>query len=285
MITRLLSSIHEIKQHKKMLSLQRGIHSNRYMMMTLLMVIMIITSNIFPLMEKNGGGALIHASSLIFKKQESLPIIQVIQTAQNTNDRLTPIDSISFKKTIPNMNDNLVLLNPKDKKQKIIGFGCAMTEASSFVFSTMNEDVKRQILDLYWSPKGLNYTVGRIPMNSCDFSLGTYSCDDVNGDYDLKYFNINRDKLFKYPLVSRVVNNTRTFNGKPLKLFLSPWSPPAWMKINNDMNGSSTPIGLINETRILDSWALYYSKYITAYKNLGVPFWGLTVQNEPEFAA
>jgi glucosylceramidase len=50
------------------------------------------------------------------------------------------------------------------------------------------------------------------------------------------------------------------------------------------MDGSSTP-GLIQDSRIFQSWALYYSKFLSAYKAQGIPFWGLTIQNEPEFAA
>jgi glucosylceramidase len=64
-------------------------------------------------------------------------------------------------------------------------------------------------------------------------------------------------------------------NGK-LKLFVSPWSPPAWMKDNNDMlhGGRLKP-------SFRQSWANYYVKFIKAYESAGIPVWGLTVQNEP----
>ncbi|KAG2389544.1 hypothetical protein C9374_014104 [Naegleria lovaniensis] len=241
------------------------------------------------------------SSSSIVQAKQVPKFIRVIQTAQHTSDRLTPVAPLYFKKR----NDvrasfdpsriqqrqgntdepNIVLLNPNHLLQKIIGFGCAITESASFVFSTMNERLKQDILNLYWSPSGLNYTIGRIPMNSCDFALGTYSCDDTANDFELKDFSIQRDKLYKLPMALRVVNTTATFHGKPLKLFLSPWSPPAWMKTNHDMNGSGLPLGLINNTQVLKSWALYFSKYVEAYKREGINFWGLTVQNEPEYAA
>ncbi len=32
-------------------------------------------------------------------------------------------------------------------------------------------------------------------------------------------------------------------------------------------------------------WAQFISDSITAYHNNGIPMWGLTIQNEPEFAA
>ena len=33
------------------------------------------------------------------------------------------------------------------------------------------------------------------------------------------------------------------------------------------------------------TWAKYLSKWVTAYEAQGLPVWGITVQNEPEFAA
>ena len=75
----------------------------------------------------------------------------------------------------------------------------------------------------------------------------------------------------------------------PIKLLASPWSPPAWMKnsINGSasMTGSSTPNGLKDDPKVKLSWAKYIAKFITSYENKGVPIWGITPQNEPEFAA
>lgn len=68
-----------------------------------------------------------------------------------------------------------------------------------------------------------------------------------------------------------------------INLFLTPWSPPAWMKTNGQMDGSNAP-GLIQRPEIFTSWALFFSKFITAYQQRGINFWGLTVQNEPENA-
>ena len=60
-----------------------------------------------------------------------------------------------------------------------------------------------------------------------------------------------------------------------LKLFGSPWSPPAWMKDNNDMLWGGS---LLEEAK--SAWAQYFAKWITAYEAQGVPVWGVTVQNE-----
>lgn len=51
------------------------------------------------------------------------------------------------------------------------------------------------------------------------------------------------------------------------------------------MDSSAEPNGLREDVRVLDAWALYFSKFATAYAAAGAPLWGFTVQNEPEFAA
>jgi len=80
------------------------------------------------------------------------------------------------------------------------------------------------------------------------------------------------------PLVKAAMNASQA----PINFFLTPWSAPAWMKINGEMDGSASPLGMIQSDDVFTSWSLFYSKFITAYKNAGINFWGLTVQNEPE---
>ena len=59
-------------------------------------------------------------------------------------------------------------------------------------------------------------------------------------------------------------------------MFVSPWSPPAWMKDNDTMaqGGKLKP-------QFMQSWANYYVKFIKSYEALAIPIWGLSVQNEP----
>ena len=71
--------------------------------------------------------------------------------------------------------------------------------------------------------------------------------------------------------------------GLHLRLLASPWSPPAWMKLPGPtgqrlMTGSAAPNGL--DPKMQRPWADYFSKWLSAYKEHGVHFWGVTVQNE-----
>src|SRR5436309_584390 len=64
--------------------------------------------------------------------------------------------------------------------------------------------------------------------------------------------------------------------GGKLTPFGSPWSPPAFMKDNNNMlHGGKLKL------EFYQSWANYYTKFIKAYQREGIPIWGITIQNEP----
>jgi glucosylceramidase len=81
-----------------------------------------------------------------------------------------------------------------------------------------------------FDPNGdLRFTRGRLTMNANDYSRAWYSCDTVAGDFQLKYFNIEHDKAN----VIRLIKKAQKYQPK-MTFWVSPWSPPAWMKINNE---------------------------------------------------
>ena len=71
-------------------------------------------------------------------------------------------------------------------------------------------------------------------MGSADFSLSTYSLDDTPGDTNMSHFDdkLTRDSKYVLPLARAA---RAAAGGDALRLFFSPWSPPAWMKINDNM--------------------------------------------------
>lgn len=172
--------------------------------------------------------------------------------------------------------------------QTILGFGGAFTEASAINFFKLPQSVQHQVVDLYFGPSGIGYSMGRVHINSCDFSEKSYSFDEIPGDYEMEYFDaeVTHDEAAMMPLIRLAMESA----GKPLRLVASPWSPPSWMKVpmsdgRQYMNGSATPNGLKSDPRVMKSWALYISKWISAYESKGVPIWAVTPQNEPEFPA
>jgi len=194
-------------------------------------------------------------------------------TARDTAHRLSELEPVEFVPSTDSTKPSL-FVDTAVHFQTIIGFGGAFTEAASVTLDKMPPHLRKEILDAYFSQeKGNAYTLCRTPINSCDFSTGNYAYTEVEGDVGLDYFQIDRDRQSLIPMIREAMGLS---NGK-LKLFASPWSPPAWMKTNGQMNGGGK---LRPEYRT--AWANYYVRYIQEYAQAGIPIWGLTVQNEPE---
>jgi len=199
--------------------------------------------------------------------------IIVYTTADSSNLRLSVTDTIYFKeKGQPFENEVTVFVDPSKTFQTYFGIGAALTDASAETFYKLPLNTQKEFITAYFdSKKGIGYTVARTNMNSCDFSSDMYTYVQ-DGDKELKTFTIDHDKKFKIPFIKEAM----IASGGKLNLFASPWSPPSWMKDNNDMlhGGKLKP-------EFYHSWAMYFTKFIKAYEKEGIPVWGATVQNEP----
>lgn len=199
--------------------------------------------------------------------------VLVYTTADSSDWRLSVTDTLSFtEKGQPFENEVLVFVDPGKSFQTYMGIGAALTDASAEVFAKLSKEKQQEFLTAHFDKeKGLGYTIARTNINSCDFSSDMYSYV-TEGDKELKSFNIEHDRRYKIPLIKAAMNAA----GGKLNLFASPWSPPAWMKTNNDMlhGGKLKP-------EFYNSWALYYTKFIKEYEKEGIPVWGISIQNEP----
>ena len=200
--------------------------------------------------------------------------VEVYLTARDTKDRLTPHNPLVFEPLPqPDESSPAILLDASKTFQVIEGFGGALTDAAAETYSKLPEKIRHEILNAYFNPGiGIGYSLCRTHINSCDFSSSSYAYDDVAGDTKLEHFSIAHDRQFRIPLIKDALAVSRN----SFKIFASPWSPPAWMKTNNDMlhGGSLKP-----EYR--QAWADYFVRFARAYKNEGISLWGITVQNEP----
>lgn len=199
-------------------------------------------------------------------------MIRVFSTCKNRNDRLAPLKGLAF-----GADDDFrvpsVMVDAATRFQEIEGFGGAFTEAASSTLDQMPKALREKVLDAYFDPEtGLGYTLCRTHINSCDFSCGYYAYVEKDGDFDLDTFDIGRDRESLLPMIRDALKRN-----PHLKIFASPWSPPAWMKTTGVMNRGGK---LRPECR--QAWAHYYCRYLEAYAKEGVSIWGLTVQNEPE---
>ena len=186
---------------------------------------------------------------------------------------MTPTDTLTFQPSEPTSEGKVyVFVDPTRTFQPFIGIGGALTDAAAETFAKLPAARQDELIAAYYSAdRGIGYTLARTSIHSCDFSSESYTYV-AEGDKDLSSFSIAHDLRYRIPLIKRAMAAT----GNRLKLFASPWSPPAYMKDNNDMlhGGHLRP-------EFYRAWALYYTKFIKSYRQAGVPIWGITVQNEP----
>ena len=199
--------------------------------------------------------------------------VTVYTTADKSEHRISATETLTFKPLgQPKETQTCVFVDPSRTFQTFLGMGGAITDAAVETFAKIPKDKQQEVLTAYFDTNnGIGYTFARTNIHSCDFSSGSYTYI-AEGDKELKTFSIDHDKQFRIPFIKQAM---ATAGGK-LNIFGSPWSPPAFMKDNNDMlhGGSLKP-------EFYPAWARYYTKFIKAYESEGIPIWGISIQNEP----
>lgn len=228
-----------------------------------LFAIFLLTSFAFHQPIKNNEGN---------KKNAAEKTVTVYTTADNTAFRLSNTETLQFKDFgQPKETQPCIFVDPTKKFQTFIGIGGALTDASAETFAKLPKEKQTEFINAYFdAKKGIGYSLARTNIHSCDFSSDSYTYVE-EGDAALKTFSVAHDEKFRIPFIKQAIAAA----GK-LTLFASPWSPPAFMKSNNNMlHGGEL------KKEYFQSWANYYVKFIKAYEKEGIPVWGLTVQNEP----
>ncbi|MFL6229263.1 MAG: glycoside hydrolase family 30 protein [Pyrinomonadaceae bacterium] len=216
-----------------------------------------------------------HRSPLLHSTPASLEgrKVDVYTTAANTDYRISATDAATFKPLGQPLETQVcVFVDPAKTFQTHIGIGGALTDAAAETFARVPKDKQQEILEAYFDARrGIGYTFARTNIHSCDFSSSSYTYV-TEGDAELRSFSVAHDRQFRIPFIKQAM---ATAGGK-LTIFASPWSPPAFMKSNNDMlhGGKLKP-------EFFQAWANYYTRFIKAYQQEGIPIWGITVQNEP----
>jgi len=197
-------------------------------------------------------------------KQQSADI-QIFETSAAGN-QLTELDSF------PELDTKVeITVLPDEKYQQITGFGGSFTESSAYLLNRLSKENRDKIIEAYFGESGARYSLTRKHMNSSDFSLGNYSYAPVEGDMELEHFSIDEDRDDVIPMIK----DAMAVSKDGFKIMASPWTAPPWMKDNNAWKGGK----LLPE--YYDTWALFFSKYVEAYKQEGIDIWAFTVENEP----
>jgi glucosylceramidase len=190
-----------------------------------------------------------------------------------------------------------VVLNTDSAFQTIEGFGGSFNELGWTSLSALSENDRAHIFKELFKPgEGANFTVCRMPLGANDFSLDWYSYNEVHGDFEMEHFSVENDLKTLIPYIKSALQ----YN-PDLKIWASPWSPPAWMKWNKhyacatpweglaeqyqnqlpeERQGKEGTNMFIQEAPYFKAYALYFSKFIEAYKQQGIDVAMVMPQNE-----
>lgn len=157
--------------------------------------------------------------------------------------------------------------------QTVEGFGGCFNELGWRALSALDQAKRDSVMaDLFGPGDGCRFSMGRVPIGASDFALQWYSHNETDGDLAMEHFSIERDHAYLLPYIKAAMAR-RT----DIWLFASPWSPPTWMKTHKVYN-----YGTVRwEPEVLNALALYFAKFVRAYRDEGIEVRQVHVQNEP----
>jgi glucosylceramidase len=160
-----------------------------------------------------------------------------------------------------------------DQRHRTVeGFGGCFNELGMVALQHLTEEERNKVYDALFDPKGdCRFTICRLPIGASDYALEWYSHNEVEDDYEMKHFSIERDRKYLIPYIKEALKRN-----PDLQLFASPWSPPTWMKYPKAYNYGT----LRWEKKVLEAYALYFVKFVEAYREEGIKIHQIHVQNE-----
>ena len=190
-----------------------------------------------------------------------------------------------------NTTSQSIQLNKDDKAQQIKGIGGCFNEMGWDALQLLPLERQTRVIEALFAPDGAAFDYCRMSIGANDFSMSYYSLDDTADDFGLQNFNITRDRYIIIPYIKAAMEVNPS-----LRIWASPWTPPAWMKTNNHY--ASTPSerynGLPDDRAIADystgfkmqhgylnTYADYFVRFIKAYADEGINISAVCPQNEP----
>ena len=165
-----------------------------------------------------------------------------------------------------------IQLDPKTTFQTIDGFGGCFNELGWEALVALPAEKREAALKELFAPEGANFTLCRAPLGANDFSLGWYSLDETPGDYQMKDFSIERNREALIPFIKAAMK----YQPK-LGVWAIPWCPPSWMTTNGRYRQGE----IKSDPQTLAAYALYFSKFVQAWRAEGINLYAIHPQNEP----
>lgn len=191
-----------------------------------------------------------------------------------------PKEGILFQQLTEDLDDNdselIIQVDPETTYQSMDGFGFTLSQGSAKHLLEMSDSARIAVLkELFgYGEKDIRISYLRLAVAASDLNEFPFSYNDLEDslatDLSLENFSLSYDTLDVIPVLKQILEIN-----PEIKLMASPWSPPKWMKDNNDTWGGS----LLEEFEPV--YAQYLVKYIREMEKRGFNIDALTIQNEP----
>ena len=158
-----------------------------------------------------------------------------------------------------------------EKGKPIFGFGACFSELGMKAIASLSDEKQKAVWDELFGEEGSGFKFCRLSVGANDFAESWYSYNEVDGDYGMENFSIDRDRKYIIPAIKEAQKRS-----PELAFFASPWSPPTWMKFPKVYNYGK----FVMTPENLRAYALYFKKYLEAYAAEGIDISQLHVQNE-----
>ncbi len=201
----------------------------------------------------------------------------------------------TFRWDMLNLNISAADLQQQSKPDRPMqGFGACFNELGWTALSKLSVADRDAVMrELFHPTAGARFSYCRMPIGANDFSTEAYSYDEQDGDFELEHFSIEHDRKTLIPFIHAAQQHNPA-----LRLWASPWTPPAWMKKNRfyaeaeaiagwkpngirpDQVGHEGQDFFILEPRYIEAYARYFAKFIKAYRAEGISVSMVMPQNE-----
>lgn len=196
-------------------------------------------------------------------------------TTGNQVKLLAKDTSVSFIQKQESSQGITITLEELETLQEMEGFGAALTESSAYLMHTKLNALQRKELlrELFDRHTGIGISYLRVTMGASDFSLEDFTYNDRpagEADPALEHFSIAQDQRYLIPVLKEILEVSPR-----IRIMATPWSAPAWMKTNAKLAGGKL------KPEYYPAFALYFVKYLSAFKEEGIEIDAISVQNEP----
>jgi glucosylceramidase len=168
-----------------------------------------------------------------------------------------------------------ITINDTQVLQTFTGFGGTFNEKGWEALAALSQaDRDRAIRLLFDGVDGARFVSGRIPMGASDYAMDRYTLNDNANDTSMSMFSIARDRMRLIPYIKAAMAVR-----PDIRFWASPWTPPPWMKTNNDYDRGN----LKNDATTMDALALYMARFVEEYAKEGIVIDVIHPQNEPGY--